>query len=245
MTEEMKWLTTPLTFKADGSEGAIEAVFSTFGVVDRGGDIVERGAIADAQAVPMVWSHNWEKIIGKGTTRIEPDRAVFTGHLFLDTDAGKDAYQTMKSMGDLMQYSWGFRVLDADFVERDEEFVRIIKRTELFEVSPVLVGEGMGTHTLSLKYSMPFPDHSDAVRAAVEGFVARSRSLADLRTKEGRVLSSANRERLKSIADSLTSAAGDLSAILKDTEPQKAVDGAALLALYLRTEARLNGVITA
>lgn len=240
---DTKHITTRAVLKADGgAEGGLEAVFSTFGVVDRDGDIVEAGAIPDGQPVPMVWAHDWSRMIGKGVTSVNDERAVFKGSLFLDTAAGRDAYDTLKNMGDLMQYSWGFRVLDAAPAEQDGQFVRVIKRAELFEVSPVLVGAGMGTGTLSLKHGQPFSEHSDAVLAAVEDFVARSRSLADLRLKEGRVLSSANRERLAAIRDVLSSASGDLDTILKDTEPMKAFDPDEIFAAFLATQARLNGV---
>lgn len=239
---ETKHITTSAVLKADGDDGALEAVFSTFDVVDRDGDIVERGAIPDGQPVPMVWSHNWDRMIGKGVTSVTDSQAVFKGQLFLDTDAGMDAYKTIKSMGDLMQYSWGFRVLDADFAERDDRPVRVIKRIELFEVSPVLVGAGMGTQTLSIKHGKPFSDHADMVQAAISDFVARSRSLADLRLKEGRVLSTANRERLQSIADALAGASGDLKTILKDTEPAKEIDTDTLFVEFMATAAKLNGV---
>ena len=243
MEHEVKFATTPFTMKADGEPGAIEAVFSTFGVVDRAGDIVDKGAIPDGISLPMVWSHDWSRMIGKGTVRVEPDRAVFDGQLFLNTAAGNDAYETIKSMDNLLEYSWGFRVLDADYAERDGSFIRIIKSTEPFEVSPVLVGEGLGTHTLSLKYGQPFSDQSAAVLAAVSDLVARSRSLADLRTKEGRTLSTANRGRLGEIRDAMKAAAGDLDTILKETEPAKALDGLALLTAFNLIDARFNGVI--
>ena len=238
---DTKHVTTRATLK-DASSGSLEAVFSTFGVVDRDGDIVEAGAIASGQTVPMVWAHDWTRPIGKGVTENDGQRAIFKGDLFLDTAAGADAYASIKAMGDLQEYSWGFRIIDADFVERDTDMVRVIKRAEIFEVSPVLVGAGRNTGTLAIKHGQPFSDHSDAVLAAVADFVARSRSLADLRTKEGRALSSANRDRLSAIASGLASAAGDLNAILKETEPAKAVDVDALFAEFMAIEARLNGV---
>lgn len=241
---ETKYLVTGAQLKADEDEGHIEAVFSTFGVVDRDGDLVEPGAIPDGQDVPMVWAHDWTRIIGRGITAVDSERAVFKGRLFLDTEAGREAYATIKSMGDLMQYSWGFRVIDADFAERDENIIRVIKRAELFEVSPVLVGAGIDTGTVLVKHGQPFVDHAAAVQAAVADFVARSRSLADLRRKEGRVLSAANRERLSTIAGSLTQAAQELNAILTETEPKSAdVDVNKLWTAFLANEARVNGVM--
>lgn len=239
---ETKHITTTAILKAEGDEGRLEAVFSTFGVVDRDGDIVQAGAIPDGQAVPMVWAHDWTKPIGKGVTQVDSERAIFKGDFFLDTTAGQDAYRTVKAMADLQQYSWGFRVLDASPGEVDGQTIRVIKRAELFEVSPVLVGAGLGTGTLSLKHGQPFADHAETVLAAVSDFVARSRSLADLRLKEGRVLSSANRDRLAAIADALASASQDLGTILKETEPAKAFDPDELLFAFLATEAKLNGV---
>lgn len=240
---ETKHLTTRAVLKADGdNEGSIEAVFSTFGVRDRDGDIVEAGAIEHGKSVPMVWHHDWTRMIGKGVTETNDERAVFKGSLFLDTDAGADAYRTIKAMGDLMEYSWGFRILDADFVERDAEFIRIIKRAELFEVSPVLVGAGMGTGTLSLKHGQPLYQHAEALAGAVAEFVSRARSHATHCEKEGRVLSSANRERLASIAGVLRDASGDLNAILKETEPAKGIDLNALWSEHMALSAQLNGV---
>lgn len=239
---ETKHITTRAVLKAEGDDGAIEAVFSTFGVVDRDGDIVEAGAIPDDQPVPMVWSHDWARMIGKGVTRIEEDRAVFSGGLFLDTDAGQDAYRTIKSMGDLMEYSWGFRILDADFVERDEEYVRIIKRVELYEVSPVLVGAGVGTQTLSLKHGLPLADHAETLDQAVADFVSRVRGRAEYRAKAGRTFSTANRDRLAAMAVALTGASDDLKAILAATEPAETIDVDVLLTEFLTVAAKQNGI---
>lgn len=240
---DTKQLLTGFTIKED-APGSIEAVYSTFGVVDRGGDIVEASAIEDGKQVPMTWAHDWSRMIGKGTVTAEPERAIFRGQLFLDTAAGQDAYQTIKSMGDLIEYSWGFRVLDAAFEQQGDNLVRRITKAEQFEVSPVLVGEGLNTGTLSLKHGSRFDTQADTVLAAVADLVNRSRSLADLRMKEGRVLSSANRDRLASIHSALLDAAGGLKGILKDTEPeqQKIIDLDALLTEYMRIEARAHGV---
>lgn len=79
----------------------------------------------------------------------------------------------------------------------------------------------MGPGTLSLKHGQPLHDHANALEMAVGDFVSRVRVRTDYRAKEGRTLSSANRDRLASIATALSGAAGDLSAILKDTGPSK------------------------
>lgn len=243
---ETKHITTRATLKADDTTGALEAVFSTFGVVDSMGDIVERGAIPETQ-VPLVWAHDWTKPIGKGVVRNEPDRAVFSGQFFLDTTSGLDAYNTVKAMGDLQEYSWGLRVNDADYVERDGAQVRVIKRAEIFEVSPVLVGANRMTGTLSLKDAQSLTDHSDAALAAVADVVLRWRSLADLLLKDGRAISEARRTRMGGIADQLDAASTDLRAILKETEtPPKGIDQDVLAAFMeaQRFLARQHGMTT-
>lgn len=243
---DTKHLTTRAVLKADGdTEGIIEAVFSTFNVIDRGGDIVLPGAIEHGKEVPMVWAHDWSKIVGKGITEVTPEHAVYKGQFFLDTTAGMDAYRTVKNMGALQEFSWGFLINAADYAERDGQTVRLIKSTELFEVSPVLVGEGRGTGTLALKYGQPFDEQCDTALAAVSHIVTRWKSLADAIEKEGRPISESRRSRMGSIADQLDVASADLRAILKETEPAKAhdIDIDALLADVLAMQAKELGVI--
>lgn len=242
MEPETKELRTRVTMKADGENaGSFEAVFSTFDVVDRGLDVVMPGAIENAKEVPVVWSHDWSKIIGRGVTEMQADRAVIKGQLFLNTNDGQQAYETMKAMNDLMEFSWGFMVNDYAYEKRGEQTVRVIKATELFEVSPVLVGEGRGTGLLAIKNAV-LSDHTETALAAVELLVQRYKSLADLLLKEGRPISESRRTRMGSIAEALDAAAVDLRAILKETEPAKAIDADALLYDYLLRQARMNGV---
>lgn len=242
---ETKQIVTTATLKAAGDEeGQIEAVISSFDVVDRGGDIVLASAFTDGQECLMVWSHDWGRPIGKGVVRVEETRAVFAGQIWLDTDDGLQAYRKIKNAGDLQQYSWGFRVLDADFAERDGQYVRVISGAEMFEASPVLVGEGLNTETLALKNAdkLPLPDHFARVLDTVNGDAQAVRTLkgrfeerADVREKAGRELSKANQERLIAIRDAQRGLAADLDALVEaattpkdDGKEARALRGAAL-----------------
>jgi HK97 family phage prohead protease len=232
---ENKRIQAPLSLKADGSEGSVQAVFSTFDVVDKGGDVVLASAFTHGQEVPMTWAHQWDMPIGKGVVLVEPGRALFDGAFFMDTQAGQEAYKTVRAMGSLQEWSWGFRVTDAAFEQRGDEFIRLIKKAQLFEVSPVLVGEGENTFTLGIKGGMPIADESEAVLAAVKGVSERLRALATLRAKEGRVLSDANRKRLSGLLESLDAVSTDIKELLAATEPApKAADMAALFVEYQR-----------
>ncbi len=60
---ETKHVTTTASLKARGDEGTVEAVFSTFGVVDRDGDVVLASAFTDGQPAPLVWAHSSSSVL--------------------------------------------------------------------------------------------------------------------------------------------------------------------------------------
>ena len=72
--------------------------------------------------------------------------------------------------------------------------------------------------------------------AAVQDLVIRTKSLAGLRLKEGRVLSTANRSRMQSLLKSLSEVAADLKELLDATEPKdnKSAMQAVLLMLKIK-----------
>lgn len=150
---EHKTFAQPLQIKADGEEtGSVVAVFSTFGNIDAYGDIMQPGSIKNGQEVPLIWAHRWgDYPVGKGMTVVQQDRALFEGRFFLDTTAGQEAYRTVKNMGALQEYSFGFQVLDAEEDLQDGRPVRLVKEVDLFEVSPVLIGANRQTGTLAIK----------------------------------------------------------------------------------------------
>ncbi|MGB9178051.1 MAG: HK97 family phage prohead protease [Pyrinomonadaceae bacterium] len=60
--------------------------------------------------------------------------------------------------------------------------------------------------------------HSETALAAVQGWTNRTKELKELRTKEGRTLSSANRQRLQQCLDSLTDLEQELTDLLASTD---------------------------
>ena len=152
--------TKSVEFKTtDDEQGNVEAVFSVFNNLDSDGDVVLPGAIKSGfkdDQVPMVFAHKWDQPIGKGKIVQEDDKAVFKGKFFMGTEAGKEAYNLAKEMGDLQEWSFGFRINDyevADFQKDGESVgdVRYLKDLEVYEVSPVLVGANRQTYTLAIK----------------------------------------------------------------------------------------------
>jgi len=147
------------------SEGDVEAVVSVFNQIDSDGDIVLASAFTDGQEVAMVWSHDWSRPVGKGAISVGEDRATFDGSFFLDTSSGAEAHKIVKNMEGLQEWSWGFKVTDYDIKEDENSpygYVRIIKDTDLYEVSPVLIGANRDTETVSIK------EHSDEIRNIIK-----------------------------------------------------------------------------
>ncbi len=139
-------------------EGYLEAIFSVFDVEDRDGDVVKSSAIKNGVAIPLVWHHDWSRPIGKGTITNDGTKAIFKGNFFLDTTEGMEAYKTVKNMGDLQQYSWGFAILNQEKGTLGDKTVNYITATEAFEVSPVLVGANQHTSTVDIKEAKMYVD---------------------------------------------------------------------------------------
>tara|TARA_B100001559_G_scaffold320174_1_gene331549 strand:+ start:122 stop:1321 length:1200 start_codon:yes stop_codon:yes gene_type:complete len=140
-------------------KGEVAAVFSVFDKIDSDGDIVTAGSIKSgfkSGDVPMVWAHKWDMPIGKGQISQDNDKATFKGQFFMDTESGKEAYNLVKAMGDLQQWSFGFKVDDSEYGKlkkdgEEEQDVRYLKGLTVYEVSPVLVGANQETYTMAIK----------------------------------------------------------------------------------------------
>ena len=161
MSEEKEVKNIEFELKSDEeTKGQVKAVFSVFNTLDSDGDVVLPDAVNSgfkSGDVPMVWSHKWDMPIGKGKINKDKDKATFEGNFFMDTESGKEAYNLVKSMGDLQQWSFGFRVNDSEYGKfqkdgsTDEQDVRYLKDLSVYEVSPVLVGANQDTFTMAIK----------------------------------------------------------------------------------------------
>jgi len=246
MTERKAF--TPHEFKLDEA-GSVTVAFAQLDVIDHDDDVTLPGAFP-AKSVPMsAYGHtSWlgELPIGKGVIREEAGWATFAGSFLMETDQGRNGYHTVKAMADLQEWSYGYDPLDFSFEQRDGKQVRVLRKVDVFEVSPVLVGAGIGTHTRAIKSGgpgagLPFADHLALALEQAEAVAARAKGRADFRAKEGRVLSGANRERLLSLAGALDEASKALRALLDESDPDKGARAALEVAVLIE-EARFLGV---
>jgi len=228
--------------------GALTAAFAQLGGVDADGDVTVHGACPTKDVVLSAYGHtSWDGAlpVGKGSISEEGDWAIFKGDFFMDTTHGRDAFATVKGLGPLAEYSYGFNVLD-DGPSDVKGATRELRSLDVFEVSPVLRGAGIGTHTLAIKSDAPGKDAPYAEFASwylehVPALIERTGDRVAFRAEKGRTLSTADRDRLESIADSYLAHADAIKAFLVD--PAEAGQRARELMVEI-ARARANGVKT-
>jgi HK97 family phage prohead protease len=240
-SKQINFLTT------DEAEGKVEAVFSVFNVVDSDNDIVAPGAVKSGfgdKGVAMVWGHDWKDVIGRGVIEQDNEKAVFKGQFIMDTERGRDAFNTVKAMGDLQQWSFGFEVLDSDkkmITKNDgtEHEVRELKELKVWEVSPVLVGANQNTYTMAVKNDkssgVRFEDEVSDVRNRLDKLINRSKELTSIRLQKEKQLSENVVKNLIDLQNSLSDAYSELDDMLNIASDEDTVDDE-MTKLWLQTQ---------
>jgi hypothetical protein len=154
VTAQYKSLAGDVHIKSE-VKGEVEAIFAKLNVVDHDGDVTLPGAFKEGQVVAIsqhghtIWSGSAP--VGKGTIHTVGDHAVFRGKFFLDMPEARSTFHAVKGMAEHGQWSYGFNTLTAEPGQLGGKDVKFLKELEVFEVSPVLRGAGIGTATLSAK----------------------------------------------------------------------------------------------
>lgn len=185
--------------------GEVEAIFATFNVIDADGDVTLPGAFDDNGEVPIsAYGHSsWDHAmpVGKARIRSTDREAILSGQFFMDTTAGRDTFTTVKHLGKIGQWSYGYDPVEFSFGQMNGQKVRFLPKQKVFEVSPVLRGVGVNTRTLSAKSAQPStesgrkmsgtsamrPHETDVVnqswdRDAVVVAISEGATIADLRS---------------------------------------------------------------
>lgn len=139
----------------DADKGQVSAVIATLNARDHDGDVILPGAFESGQKVRIsAFNHaSWGPSlpVGKGTIREEGNEARFDGQFFLNTETGRETFETVKGLDDLGEWSFGFDIIESDRGEFEGEEVRYLRKLDTHEVSPVLLGAGINTRTLAVK----------------------------------------------------------------------------------------------
>ena len=149
-----KTFQAPVVLKEGAGEtGEFSAVFATLNVIDHDGDVTRPGAFRDGQKVRIAyWGHRWQDLpVGKGEIHADEEKAWVDGQFFLDTAAGLETYRTVKNLGELQEWSYGFDVDKWSMGKFGERDVMFLEGLNVHEVSPVLLGAGIGTGTTAIK----------------------------------------------------------------------------------------------
>lgn len=150
----------------DADEGKVRAVIATLGVKDRDGDVIEEGAFGKQGVIVSPFGHSsWvdsQMPVGRGTITESGSKAIADVDFFLDTQHGRDAFQTVKGLDELGEWSFGFDVKQAREPNEEEQergVRRVLQDLAAHEVSPVARGAGIDTRTVMAKaVKMPLPD---------------------------------------------------------------------------------------
>lgn len=142
----------------EGKEtGEVLAKFGTVGVIDLDGDVIEKGAIGSQAVKISAFGHtSWLGAlpVGKGVTEEKDDDLLARMSFFMDTTHGADHFRTVKGLGELGEWSFGFDIMEQRQPTEEERQLgirRVLKELDVFEVSPVLRGAGVDTQTLDAK----------------------------------------------------------------------------------------------
>lgn len=191
----------------DADKGEVEAVFATLGVVDSDGDVTVAGAFEDGDEVLIsAYGHkSWMGAlpVGMGVIGEEGTEAVFKGNFWLDTINGKDTFLTVKNTGRKQEWSYGYDPTKWSYGEHDGKRVRFLEQIKTYEISPVLLGAGVGTHTRGIKGAVRFVDEVQSVLADVQALSARAADVMAKRREKGKTLGSESSELLEQLHDEL------------------------------------------
>jgi HK97 family phage prohead protease len=228
--------TLSLKALSDGP-GQLVGYASVWNGVDAYGDTIVRGAYADTipqfiQRGTLHAEHDSRIRLGTITDAKEDDHGLLiVSDFHSDPEAQRYRVQIQERLerGKFVGLSIGYQAEAYEF--RDPlpgespppfgDKIRVLKRIKLYEASEVTIPADEAAEVIAMK-SRPFDVHSDDLRVAVEEWVNRARSGSDLRTKEGRAISTARRERMATVSGSLRSAADEIDAMLEETAPSKA-----------------------
>lgn len=188
----------------DADKGEVTAVIATFDVVDLDQDVTKAGAFHDGEELIIsAYGHaSWYSAlpVGKGVIRSTKSEAIVDAQFFMDTQAGADTFRVVKALGPLQEWSYGYDPLKFSYGEHEGQRVRFLEDVKAYEASPVLVGAGVGTRTLTAKSgSLRLVDEAAAVMAAVQDLVDRAADVMAKRQDKGKGLGGETAEQLTGV----------------------------------------------
>lgn len=146
----------------DADQGIVEAVIGRTETKDLERDIFLAGAFGTRDVRVSSYNHrSWPHRgglppVGRGTILERGSDVVAQLKFFMSTSDGREAFDVVKEMGDLQEWSFGWLPGTEKLAELTPELKAIgVKRAfqsiPVVEVSPVLMAASIGTHTVAVK----------------------------------------------------------------------------------------------
>ncbi len=239
----MKAKTLSRVHVKDAEQGIVEAVFSTFNVVDADGDVTLPGAFDDgAEWIMSAYGHkSWDGAlpVGKGIVRASDTEATFEGQFFMNTTGGRDTFEVVKQMGELQEWSYSCSPDKFSYGEHEGHSVRFLEHIiSGGEVSPVIKGAGVGTRTTAVKGGLTFLGETEAVLADLEALTGRAADVMAMRQSKGKGFGADSAALLHRV-DAQCKRLADL---LAEPGPSIPTPPNGLQVEYLRHVARIRGI---
>lgn len=171
-------------FADAGIAGTVRGLASPFmGTPDTHGDVIAFGAfrksITEPARIPMLWSHDLTRPVGRWTRIEETDAGLMVeGKLNLDTAAGREAYEHLRHK-DATGISIGYRIPEGG-AERLGQRGRLLKEIALHEISFVTIPSADGARVLEVKTF----ETAAELKATLRG-IGLSKSAAEKITRGG------------------------------------------------------------
>lgn len=141
----------------NADRGEVSAVFATFNVLDSDDDVTLPGAFEEGAERPIsAYGHtSWQGVLPVGTAKIRmtDTEAILDGQFWMDIPHARDTFLAVKRLHERGQGQWsyGYDPIEWHMGEWNGRKARFLVKQEVHEFSPVLVGAGAGTRTLSAK----------------------------------------------------------------------------------------------
>lgn len=137
----------------DIKSGIVTGYLSTFNILDKVGDIIEKGAFKKTleerkSEILMLKNHNWDYVAGKFDVLREDNVGLYFERNLLkgiEINGKTETTQTAKDLlilyaeGVITEHSIGYRTINAVDEVHDGEYVSILKELKLYEGSALTV----------------------------------------------------------------------------------------------------------
>ncbi len=166
--------------KALDDAGKGVAIIATLNVVDHDGDVSLPGSFGEQHA-KMLPAHDWSHIpLGKAKIREEGEIVFADFQINMKLESGREWQKALKfdleNGPPLQEWSFGFTIKKQSFGEFGGKEVRFLEGVDVSEISPVVLGAGIGTQTIAIK-SWNGPD--DLAKIKTDQIEGRSIKLVD------------------------------------------------------------------